>query len=116
MAFSTKITFVPRDNGEKVICFDGVDYGLDPTDRDFPDWHQKDFMDYKNLHFRIVGDYYVDFAAVLNFEEFLQFHALHYKEENWDTSVSKFLHNKGKQKVFSWVIVEIYEWESGLDF
>ena len=27
--FSSKISFVPRDNGEKSISFDMVDYGLD---------------------------------------------------------------------------------------
>ena len=115
MAFSTKITFSPRDNSKKSISFDSVDYGLDPQDPKFPTWHQKSSIDYKSLHFKIVRNYYVDFETEVSLEEFIRFHKAHHIKNAWDHNLVDFLKSKNLEALYKMVHIEVYEWESGFD-
>lgn len=111
MAFSTKISFVPRDAGEKSMSFDMVDYGLDNGSV----LNVKDSFNSKLLNYREINNYYFDFVSVLTIEEFLEFHKIHCKHGDREKVLNQFLSKDIKTVQYSWVIIEVYEWESGLD-
>jgi hypothetical protein len=111
MAFSTKISFVPRDSGTPTLSFDMVDYGMNPYGKGFPDWIGKGFVDFKSLHFRIINSgAYLDFVSVMSFEEFLVFN----NENMLGKAYTQFSMDDLKKARYNWVIIEIYEWETGL--
>jgi len=113
MAFSTKITFVPRDNGEKSISFDNVDYGITGCYSVFDTVESK----FKFLNFRTINsDGYYDFVSILSYDEFMEFHKNYRKTE--EDFIGKELSNfLTKEKLrYNWVIIELYEWETGMDF
>ena len=114
-AFSTKISFVPRDSGVKSISFDIVDYGLIPFAEDVTSI-KKNLIDSNsnNLHFRMIDDYYTDFVTVLKWEEFIEFHKKHTTDAN-NESINSFMDTYNGKVRYNWVIIEIYEWESGLE-
>ena len=75
MAFSTKISFVPRDNGQRSVSFDEVDYGLVPLGRGMNEMKDNILNNFKSLNFReINSNGYYDYVSVLTIEEFLDFH------------------------------------------
>jgi hypothetical protein len=115
MAFSTKITFVPRDSGEKSVSFDGVHYGLDNIMKELVHTETKDLVIFKCLTFREIGQFYYDYVTTLNFEEFLEFHPIHHKPSYLPNRLNEFLEKEVKKTRYNWVIIEVYEWESGLD-
>jgi hypothetical protein len=114
MAFSVKISFVPGDSGKECYSFDLVDYGLIPIGGDIQCIKDNFYNNFKTLNFReIYADGYYDFVSVLTMDEFMYFHNAHQKDG--DRQVNEFILH-GMQKIkYSWVIIVIYEWESGLN-
>ncbi|HCY75964.1 MAG TPA: hypothetical protein DHV28_08575 [Ignavibacteriales bacterium] len=111
MAFSTKVTFVPRDSETPSLSYDMVDYGLNPNVKGFPKWELNGFVDFKSLHFRVLSSgTYIDFVSVLSFEEFLVF----IKEHKLGKTLTQFSLTDLKKVRYNWVIIEVYEWESGM--
>ena len=114
MAFSTKISFVPRDNGEKSVSFDNVNYDLPiplynttKLDIDFP------FLNFRNIY----SNGYLDYVAVLTLEEFLILHNSNYIPNipsTGDVKLIEFLSTTIYNTKYNWVLINIYEWESGL--
>lgn len=116
MAFSTKISFVPRDSGQKSVSFNEVEYGLVPLGRGMTEMADNILNNFKSLHFREINNYYSDYVSVVTIDEFLDFHKLHHKTHIGEQELIEFLHT-GLQKVrYNWVIIEVYEWESGSDY
>jgi hypothetical protein len=114
MAFSTKVTFVPRDSGEKSVSFDMVDYGLDNIPYKHVRTKTKGIVQFESLIFREIGAYYFDYVATLNFEEYLEFHPIHHKTSYLPNTLNEFLEKEVEKIRYNWVIIEVYEWESGL--
>lgn len=111
MAFSSKITFVPRDNGEKSISFNEVDYRLVPLGKVMSVITENLFNKLKSLNFREINNHYIDFVSVLTIEEFLDFHKNNHQDS--DQNVERFIQNDIQKIRYNWVIIEVYEWESG---
>lgn len=87
MAFSTKISFVPRDNGEKSVSFDGVDYGFQRP------YYISDLLEteYAFLDFKkIISDGYIEFVTILKFEEFKEFHNKYLNKKYHDKEAIEF--------------------------
>ena len=73
MAFSVKISFVPRDNGKESYSFDIVDYGLLPIGGGIQRINDNLNNNFKTLNFReIYSDGYYDFVTVLTIDEFIK--------------------------------------------
>lgn len=109
MSFSTKITFVPRDNEEKSVSFDHVNIGVG-TSFDMGKLLSEKF---KSLTFReILSDVYYDYVSILTFEEFQTFY-----ESNLNTNIlpetemKRFELTRSGQVRYNWVIIEVYEWD-----
>lgn len=115
MAFSTKISFVPRDSGEKSVSFDEVDYGLVPLGNGFVEMKDNILNNFKSFNFREISDFYTDFVAVLETKEFLHFHEIHHKCHFEEQPLKKFISEDINLVQYNWVVIEVYEWESGLD-
>lgn len=114
MAFSTKVIFVPRDNRVPSVSIDNVNYGLPGNTNIFDSVKNE----YAFLNFReIWSSGYYDFVATLTFEEFVDFHKKYYKDETrYNTDqIEKFLSSIPPTMRYNWVLVVVYEWESGLD-
>jgi len=73
MSFSTKISFVPRDNGERAVCFDNVDFGFIPISYGFNGMVNNLNENFKLLNFRQINSGFIDFVTTLNNEEVLSF-------------------------------------------
>ena len=114
MAFSTKISFVPRDTGEKSVSFNEVDYGLVPFGHGFTEMKENIFNNFQSLNFREIKNYYFDFVSVQTIEEFLDFHNTHLKSFHGDQDLKWFIINELPKIRYNWVVIEVYEWESGL--
>jgi len=116
MAFSTKISFVPRDSGEMSISFDNVNYGITGFSTDVFKSVKNEFafLNFKEFY---SGAYY-DFVAVLSFEEFIDFHKKYYKanpSHHLTEELEKFLYITASKIRYNWVLIVVYEWEIGLD-
>jgi hypothetical protein len=115
MTFSTKVSFVPRDNGEKSVSFNEIDYGLVPYGKGFLEMKDNILNNFKFLNFREINNYYFDYVTVLSIEEFIDFHKLHHKQSFISQELNQFISVKLPVVRFNWVVIEVYEWESGLD-
>lgn len=117
MTFSTKITFVPRDNGEKSLSFDPVDVGLIPTGKGLLGIKENIFQNFKPLHFREIitqGGY--DCVSTLTFEEFEDFYKSNLRTYSTNNpQLTQFLITQSGRIRYNWVIIEVYEWESQMD-
>lgn len=112
--FSTKISLVPRDSGKESLTFDSVNYGLVPNGN-INQVEENLTTNYSYLNFRKIGNYYYDFVSVLNWEEFQEFHQRNNKDDFRNEQISSFMEHYKDDVRYNWVIIEVYEWESGLD-
>jgi hypothetical protein len=114
MSFSTKISFVPRDSGEKSISFDNVEYGLVPLGRSIIELKEIIFNKTHSLNFReINSNGYYDYVSVQSIDEFLDFHKLNIQEKSFRiVELEQFISNELKKVRYNWVIIEVYEYES----
>jgi len=112
--FSTKISFVPRDSGVKSVSFDLVDYGLVLSGiiTNIKENLQDKF---EHLNFRVINNHYYDFVSVLEWEEFLEFHKKYQTDGFSNDDINSFMKKYNDKVIYNWVVIEIYEWESGLD-
>jgi hypothetical protein len=117
MSFSTKITFVPKDTDVKSVSFNGVDIGLVPIGGGMDVMKNVLFERFKSLHFRqILSLDGIDFVSTLTIEEFEYFYNEHVnKSSNSIQDLNQFIITKIGKTRYNWVIIEVYEWESGLE-
>jgi hypothetical protein len=113
MSFSTKISFVPRDSGVNVICFDNVDFGFIPVGSGFHGLVNNLNENFKFLNFRQINSDSIDFVTTLNNEEILMFLSSSPEFMNKNLDVKDFIHTDFKIIRYNWALIEIYEWESG---
>jgi len=114
MSFSTKFSFVPLDSGIPSISFDRLDYGFVPLSSNIRVIEENLNTNFKHLNFRKIGDYYYDFVTVLSWEEFLDFHSKIGNDNLISQDISSFITNYKEEVRYNWVVIEVYEWESGL--
>jgi hypothetical protein len=115
MAFTTKVTFVPRDSGEKSVSFDMVNYGLDNILHEHTQTETPGIVLFESLTFREIGSHYFDYVATVDFEEFLAYHPIHHKPSYLPNHLNDFLEKEVNKVRYNWVIIEVYEWESGMN-
>ena len=111
MSFSTKITFVPRDNGEKSVSFNGIYFGLGT---DYTSIIKNLENKFKELSFRNLNETssYEDFVTVLSINEFKKFYKNldsndFYNYLNLD--LDNYMNNNESEVRYNWVIIEINE-------
>ena len=114
MAFNTKVTFVPRDSGEKSVSFDLVNYGLNNILKEHIHTETNGIVLFETLAFREIGTHYFDYVATLDFEEFLEFHQIHHKSTSNSNLLNKFIEKDALKIRYNWVLIVVYEWESYL--
>lgn len=114
MAFSTKISFVPRDNGNNVVCFDNVDFGFYQIGNSFMLMRDNLYGKYQKLNFREISiQISNDYVSVLNNDEIIEFLSSSLEILNNNPTLKYFIQNGFKYTQYNWAIIEIYEWESG---
>ena len=113
MSFSTKISFVPRDSGEKTVCFDNVDFGFIPISYGFNGMVNNLNENFKFLNFRQINSGFIDFVTTLENEEVLSFLSSKPEILNKNLKLKDFIQNDFKNIRYNWAVLQIYEWESG---
>lgn len=110
MAFSTKISFIPKDDGNQVVCFDNVDFGFYQIGNSYMLMKDNLYSKYQNLHFREISTHISnDFVSVLNNEEIFEFLCASTEILNNNPKLKYFIQNGFKYTQYNWSIIEIYE-------
>ena len=113
MSFSTKISFVPRDNGERAVCFDNVEFGFIPIALGYHGMVDNLNENFKQLNFRMINSYYIDFVTTLSNEEVLAFLTSSPEILDKNRILKDFIQKDFEKIQYNWAVIQIYEWESG---
>lgn len=111
--YSTKISFVPRDSGEKTVCFDNADFGFIPIAAGYRGMVNNLNENFKHLTFRQIDMGYIEFVTTLNNIEILTFLTTTPEILNKNLKLKDFIQNDFKNIRYNWAIIQIHEWESG---
>jgi hypothetical protein len=107
MSFITKVTFVPRDNGEKSVSFENVDYGIGSQIMEIKSNLEVKFKDYQFRELNETGSYF-DYVTVLSHDEFIQFHNKFILLKN-SNKLDEFIKSLNELIRYNWVVVEVFE-------
>jgi hypothetical protein len=114
MSFITKVSFVPRDDGEKSVSYENVDYGLGNHLTEIKSNIEGKFKDFQFRVLNETGSYF-DYITILSLNEFIIFHKKFIKLNNSDNShkldefIKTFINSNDDLIRYNWVIVEVFE-------
>jgi hypothetical protein len=113
MSFVTKVTFVPRDNGEKSVSIENVNYGIGSYIMEINSNIKEKFKDYQFRELNETGSYY-DYVTILSHNEFIKFHNKFIQLDNHyshklDEFVKSFVNSTDEITRYNWVVVEVFE-------
>jgi len=110
MSFITKVTFVPRDNHEKSVSFENIDYGIGTHISNIKTNLNYKFKDYQFREINETGSYF-DYVTILSHNEFIIFHNKFIQSDNFNNSkkLDEFVTSLDDTIRYNWIVVEVFE-------
>lgn len=110
MSFITKVSFVPRDNGEMSVSFENIDYGIGKYIMEINSNIKEKFKNYQFRELNETGSYF-DFVTILTIDEFFNFHSnfLVLSPTNNSNQLDEFVKSISDNIRYNWVVIEVFE-------